>query len=506
MDAGYAPRSVVHLSLSRNHCLTVPTVPMGHSSARSLCRGILLRPRKHTAWTAAHPRAEQGRGLAPADSSLQAHDLIRRREIDESTRPSIKPKYLARPQRFELPFLDSAHPHGLAIHVHNLGADVRELGVFFNHIVELGIPWLIIFPVHRRLLVPWVLLTCGLLWSSVGDLSLLTTVICGGTACLGWVVPRWLGARERMSSDDGRWARITAAIAIIVFMTSIAATGNYGFFNLLTIALTLSCLDDQAIMACVPRGLKDNLAPPIPSRPPSRFWFIICVTAACVLVPWNLNRGLLTLGGEHYANAKTHEKTQLNEGVSPEDIELSTDQRFWLWLAENDRDMNEKMGAFHIVRRYGLFATMTTERYELRIEGSEDGRVWKPFKFRYKPNSEDDLHFAATHRPRLDWQMWFVSLWSGCQGRAFFQRNRWFFHFLDGILAGSKPIMALLKENPFPDQPPRYVRVLRDRARFSTPEEYAQTGQPWVFERVKKPFCPVLDRNSLRRSGIHRTQ
>src|SRR5678815_5340818 len=69
------------------------------------------------------------------------------------------------------------------------------------------------------------------------------------------------------------------------------------------------------------------------------------------------------------------------------------------------------LAPFNLVSGYGLFAVMTTERPEIIIQGSDDGRTWKNYEFRYKPG---DLHrpppFVAPHQPRLDWQMWFAAL------------------------------------------------------------------------------------------------
>jgi len=391
-------------------------------------------------------------------------------------------------------------PHQLSFHAHHLGEHVREMGVFFNHVVELVLPWLILCPVHRVLLLPWLGLSMGYIWIQTGELGPESSLLCGGAAFFCWIIPRLLKWQ-----DDGRWARTTAGMGIALFMLTIAGTGNYGFFNLLTIALTVSCFDDRLIMAFIPKRLTYNMEPLAPGRPPSKPWYVLCALVACILVPWNLNRLTLSVGGQSVVAANTALRALEARGVDTPEHSLSAHDRFWLWTQENEHALNESLGSFHIVRNYGLFATMTTSRYELRIEGSHDGRVWKPLKFRYKPDREDDLHFAGVHMPRLDWQMWFVSLWSGCQGRAFFQRNWWFFYFLDGVLAGAPDITELLESNPFERKPPRYVRVLRDRARFSTAEEYAQTGQPWVFERVQRPFCPALDRDSLKRSGIRRT-
>ena len=60
---------------------------------------------------------------------------------------------------------------------------------------------------------------------------------------------------------------------------------------------------------------------------------------------------------------------------------------------------------------YGLFRVMTTNRPEIIIEGSLDGKNWHTYEFRYKPiDPNQSPRFAGPHMPRIDWQMWFEGL------------------------------------------------------------------------------------------------
>jgi len=110
-------------------------------------------------------------------------------------------------------------------------------------------------------------------------------------------------------------------------------------------------------------------------------------------------------------------------------------------------------GPLRIVNSYGLFAVMTTTRPEIIVEGSNDGVTWLAYEFRYKPG---DVRRAppivAPHQPRLDWQMWFAALGT-------YQQNRWFQSFMARLLQGEPSVLSLLRYNPFPDRPPRYVRA-----------------------------------------------
>ena len=106
-----------------------------------------------------------------------------------------------------------------------------------------------------------------------------------------------------------------------------------------------------------------------------------------------------------------------------------------------------------IANPYGLFTVMTVSRPEIIVEGSNDRVNWRAYEFRYKPG---DVRRAppivAPHQPRLDWQMWFAALGS-------YQENRWFTNFMIRLLQGEPSVLRLLGHNPFPDAPPRYVRA-----------------------------------------------
>jgi hypothetical protein len=62
---------------------------------------------------------------------------------------------------------------------------------------------------------------------------------------------------------------------------------------------------------------------------------------------------------------------------------------------------------------------------------------------------------------RLDWQMWFAALVPDCW------RQRWFLLFERKLLEGSPAVLRLLRENPFPNAPPRYVRARLELYHFT---------------------------------------
>lgn len=142
---------------------------------------------------------------------------------------------------------------------------------------------------------------------------------------------------------------------------------------------------------------------------------------------------------------------------------------------------------YHLAYPHGIFAVMTTKRYEIIVEGSEDGKTWKEYEFYFKP---DDVTWRprriSPFQPRLDWQAWFLPFGTFGVGR-----QAWFKAFLVRVLQGSKPVLSLLRTNPFPNAPPKYIRALAYDYQFTTFKEKKETGQWWKREFVG-PYSPTF--------------
>src|SRR5438105_4624791 len=92
--------------------------------------------------------------------------------------------------------------------------------------------------------------------------------------------------------------------------------------------------------------------------------------------------------------------------------------------------------------------------------------------------------FVAPHQPRLDWQMWFAALDpAGAEA--------WLAGLMRGVLEGTPQVVSLLGADPFPDAPPRYVRLAYYHYRFSTRAERARTGAWWSRELTGYLTRPV---------------
>ncbi len=60
-----------------------------------------------------------------------------------------------------------------------------------------------------------------------------------------------------------------------------------------------------------------------------------------------------------------------------------------------------------------------------------------------------------------------------------------------GLLQGDKLVLSLFSDNPFPDQPPQYLRGVYYDYKFTTREERDETGNWWKRELLGLYFNPV---------------
>jgi predicted DCC family thiol-disulfide oxidoreductase YuxK len=247
-----------------------------------------------------------------------------------------------------------------------------------------------------------------------------------------------------------RRPRAAAACCIALFQVLIVLTGNYNFFNLLSIAMCVLLLDDASLRRFLPQRLVTRVGNR--ARQPGRAATMIATALALVIVPVGLNRICLSLTGSGLPVAD-----ELERLVSP----------------------------LMIVNPYGLFAVMTTSRPEIVIEGSADGQVWREYVFRFKPGPVTRrARWSIPHQPRLDWQMWFAALGDRTD-------NPWFESLMRRLLEGSPPVLALFEADPFPDRPPRYVRALLYDYSFADSGTRAATGQWWVRQLAGLYFPAV---------------
>ena len=240
------------------------------------------------------------------------------------------------------------------------------------------------------------------LWVAVWPVPLLDGM-CALTLAVELLAPWCLFGPRRL--------RLTGAAALALLQVVIALTGNYGFFNLLSLVLVAAMLEDGDLGALGRWVLRGRRARPAATSG----WPVQLLAGALAVL--GLAAFVEGLGGPAPL-------ASVLQALAP-------------------------LGA---INHYGLFAVMTTQRDEIRVEVSDDGQAWQPLRFRDKP---DDAwaSFVAPDMPRLDWQMWFAAL-GPCRS------SPWFFSFARRLLALEAPVWQLLA-TPAPAIAPRYLRSVR---------------------------------------------
>ena len=231
-----------------------------------------------------------------------------------------------------------------------------------------------------------------------------------------------------------------AAGAFIVLQLLIMLTGNYTCFNLLAMSLCLFLFDDHfwGRFQRVKRAT-DSMR----SRVLSAALVILVLVVSGVEIVTMFSETVPAVG------------QALVSGLSP----------------------------FGVVNSYGLFASMTTVRIEIEVQGSNDGNTWETYTFRYKPGDPSRApRWVAPHQPRLDWQMWFAALGN-------YRDNPWFSNFMYRLLSASPDVLRLVEKDPFAGHRPKYVRALAFEYRFSD-IHYKETTQMWWQKEPKGMYFP----------------
>lgn len=241
-----------------------------------------------------------------------------------------------------------------------------------------------------------------------------------------------------------------AGLATVGFQGWLLVTGNFSWLNALTIVLAASTFSDGVLADWLP-GVDPGAA------------------AAAAPVPVYLAVASIALAVVVLALSVRPVRNMLSES----------------------QVMNTSFDPLNLVNTYGAFGSITRERYEIVVEGTRDDPAsedadWRPYAFKGKPTDPGRRPpQVAPYHLRLDWQLWFAAMSPSPR------RSPWFPRFLEKLLEGDDATLDLLADDPFPEGPPEYVRAVRYRYRFTTPEERAETGEWWRRERAGSYVRPV---------------
>ena len=274
-----------------------------------------------------------------------------------------------------------------------------------------------------------------------------------------------------------RQIRIICFCIVTSFEIVIILTANYAFLNYIVLALGLMLLDDGALERVLPR----------------RFQHFV------------LGDHVATGAGDATSaapeNASQSWRDVWRRRFAPLRMTLAGVCLGWLFFASSAQLIElggvrvpfadaavRYLEPFRIADRYGLFAVMTHERYEIEFQGSSDGKTWIAYPFRYKPQDVKKAPgIYAPYQPRFEWNLWFASLGSWRE-----------YHFVvwaeERLLQRSPSVLSLFDTNPFlGGPPPSEVRAVIWQYWFTDLQTKRETGAWWRREFVGE-YAPALVR------------
>lgn len=269
-----------------------------------------------------------------------------------------------------------------------------------------------------------------------------------------------------------RW-RVVCFFLVTSWQIVVILTANYAFLNYIVLALGFLLLDDRFLARFVPARWRSTL------------------TATKEPVAEVESEAPSEISLEHQPSRTLQHIRALRLAVIAVVLTwifyattLPMLQMFWREVPLPTGPVTA-LEPFRIANRYGLFAVMTPHRYEIEFQGSNDGRTWVAYPFRYKPQDVTQApRIYAPYQPRFDWNLWFASLGSWSQ-YPIVPRTE------EMLLINDPDVLALFAGNPFPDKPPRAVRAVLWQYWFTTMQEKRTQGL-WWRRQLLGTYAPTL--------------
>lgn len=255
-----------------------------------------------------------------------------------------------------------------------------------------------------------------------------------------------------------RTARRIAGASIVLFQTVLILSGNLAFLNWLTIVAALACFDDDLVRRFLPRRIvaaSDRAASqsPVGRRPFAAAWAYAAIVSILSVAPVQN-------------------------------------------LFSSRQIMNTSFDRLNLVNTYGMFGSVGSVRDEIVFQGTNsaipnEDADWVEYEWKCKPGDPAARPCWITpYHLRLDWLIWFAAM-------SNYERHPWVVHLIWKLLHNDPGALSLLAGNPFPDGPPRFVRVELYRYEFTDWGD--ETNAWWKRRRIREYLAPLsVDNERLR--------
>jgi hypothetical protein len=179
-------------------------------------------------------------------------------------------------------------------------------------------------------------------------------------------------------------------------------------------------------------------------------------------------------------------------------------------LLSKDQAMNLNYNAIHLVNTYGAFGSVTRERFEVVLEGTEaedptsESAQWQEYESKAKPGPERRMPpQVAPYHLRLDWMLWFLPFTAYSTDRGVFTLGyeRWFRRLVKRLLQADRATLRLFRRDPFGGRKPSFVRARYYKYEYTDWKELRSTGAWWRRTLVGDYFAPASLKEIRRHLG-----
>lgn len=237
--------------------------------------------------------------------------------------------------------------------------------------------------------------------------------------------------------------RYFAGGLIIIFQLLLILSGNLSWLNYITLVLCIPCFDDSILSQFI------NINLPPAEKPP--FIWIITQVYLVILV------GVLSI------------RPVMN-------------------LISKYQSMNVSFDPLHLVNTYGAFGSISRERYEIILEGTDENVItqntrWIEYEFKAKPGDINKMPpMISPYQLHLDWLMWFEAM------QPYFLSS-WFIIFIGRLLENDKKTLQLINGNPFSKDGPLFIRVKLYLYQFNNNRKIDSSW--WNRKLIRTVLSPV---------------
>lgn len=269
--------------------------------------------------------------------------------------------------------------------------------------------------------------------------------------------------------------RAFAALSIIMLMLGIHIGGNFGHFNLLTVSMSLACLD-----------VTSSPFDPLPALDKFELTRRLALASYALL-------SVLFLPFDSWCTNAFSYWPQLALARRPVIAALLRLCRF----ASDQR----------LLHAYGVFPPHSNPpiRMVTLVEGSSDGVLWRRYHWRHLPCSPTSRpSFVAPHHPRIDHSLFYASFGTSpdnflapinsARPYAFGRSSSTLHRLAHALLSDGAPhARRFFRVDPFPPgtPPPTFVRVRLMSYEPTTLRHAMRTGEFWIEECIDVHLPPM---------------